>query len=110
MKHVDVIKKLQRIRKIYLNTTGDYTAVEVIDRAISVLEKQEQDRKTAEAAEIGEEVLAEEAAEEIAEVEESTLEEGNVEEIVEAVLEAEKNEEAAEVVLETEEQKEESIA
>ncbi|MBR2851205.1 MAG: hypothetical protein IKB91_02295 [Anaerotignum sp.] len=75
----------------------------------NILQK-EQDRKTAEAAEIGEEVLAEEAAEEISEVEESTLEEGNVEEIVEAVLEAEKNEEDAEAVLETEEQKEESIA
>ena len=46
-----------------------------------ILQK-EQDRKAEEAAEIGEEVLAEE-------VEESTLEEGNVEELVEAALEAE---------------------
>ena len=76
-----------------------------------ILEK-EQERKTAEAVEIGEAVLAEEAAE----VEESTLEEGNVEELVEAVLEAEEIAEepvvlevveAAEEVLETEEQKEE---
>ena len=71
----------------------------------NILQK-EQDRKAAEAAEIGEEVLSEEAAEETNEVEESTLEEGNVEEIVEAVLEAE----TEETVLETEEQKEENIA
>ena len=54
----------------------------------NILQK-EQDRKAEEAAEIGEEVLATEVAEESVEVEESTLEEGNVEEIVEAVLEAE---------------------
>ena len=71
----------------------------------NILQK-EQDRKAEEAAEIGAEVLEEETAE----VEESTLEEGNVEEIVEAVLEAEEAEEAAEAVLETEEQKEENIA
>ena len=47
----------------------------------NILQK-EQDRKADEAAEIGEEVLAEE-------IEESTLEEGNVEELVEAALEAE---------------------
>ena len=58
----------------------------------NILQK-EQDRKEAEIVEIGEEVLAEE-------VEESTLEEGNVEELVEAVLEAEV---FAEVVAETEE-------
>ncbi|MBO5329092.1 hypothetical protein [Anaerotignum sp.] len=73
----------------------------------NILQK-EQDRKAEEAAEIGEEVLAEEM--EDVEVEESTMEEGNVEEIVEAVLEAEEAEEAAEAVLETEEQKEENIA
>ena len=73
----------------------------------NILQK-EQDRKAEEAAEIGEEVLAEET--EDVEVEESTMEEGNVEEIVEAVLEAEEAEEAAEAVLETEEQKEENIA
>ncbi|MBO5150461.1 MAG: hypothetical protein J6B66_09545 [Anaerotignum sp.] len=73
----------------------------------NILQK-EQDRKAEEAAEIGEEVLAEEM--ENVEVEESTMEEGNVEEIVEAVLEAEEAEEAAEAVLETEEQKEENIA
>ena len=73
----------------------------------NILQK-EQDRKAEEAAEIGEEVLAEEM--EDVEVEESTMEEGNVEEIVEAVLEAEEAEEAAEAVLETEEQKEETIA
>ena len=73
----------------------------------NILQK-EQDRKAEEVAEIGEEVLAEEM--EDVEVEESTMEEGNVEEIVEAVLEAEEAEEAAEAVLETEEQKEENIA
>ena len=73
----------------------------------NILQK-EQDRKAEEAAEIGEEVLAEEM--EDVEVEESTMEEGNVEEIVEAVLEAEEAEEAAEAVLETEGQKEETIA
>ena len=73
----------------------------------NILQK-EQERKAEEAAEIGEEVLAEEM--EDVEVEESTMEEGNVEEIVEAVLEAEEAEEAAEAVLETEEQKEENIA
>ena len=73
----------------------------------NILQK-EQDRKAEEAAEIGEEVLAEEM--EDVEVEESTMEEGNVDEIVEAVLEAEEAEEAAEAVLETEEQKEENIA
>ena len=73
----------------------------------NILQK-EQERKAEEAAEIGEEVLAEEM--EDVEVEESTMEEGNVEEIVEAVLEAEEAEEAAEAVLETEEQKEETIA
>ena len=78
----------------------------------NILQK-EQDRKTAEAEEIGAEVLAEE-------VEESTLEEGNVEELVEAVLaeetaenivevlEAEPVEEAAEEIVE--EVKEENIA
>jgi len=67
----------------------------------NILQK-EQDRKAAEAAEIGEAVLAEE-------VEESTLEEGNVEELVEAVMEAEEAEEIAEAVAEEvqEEQKEE---
>ena len=73
----------------------------------NILQK-EQERKAEEAAEIGEEVLAEEM--EDVEVEESTMEEGNVEEIVEAVLEAEEAEEAAEAVLETEGQKEETIA
>ena len=81
----------------------------------NILQK-EQDRKENEAAEIGAEVLAEEAAE----VEESILEEGNVEELVEAVLEAEETveditetEEIMEVVLEAEiaeEVKEENIA
>ena len=75
----------------------------------NILQK-EQDRKAEEAAEIGEEVLAEELAGD--DVEESTLEEGNVEEIVEAVLEAEAEEqkELEETVLEVEEQKEENIA
>ena len=73
----------------------------------NILQK-EQDRKAEVAAEIGEEVLAEEM--EDVEVEESTMEEGYVEEIVEAVLEAEEAEAAAEAVLETEEQKEENIA
>ena len=56
----------------------------------NILQK-EQDRKAEEAAEIGEEVLAEET--EDVEVEESTMEEGNVEEIVEAVLEEEQQKE-----------------
>lgn len=80
-----------------------------------ILQK-EQDRKAGEAAEIGEEVLAEEAAE----VEEATLEEGNVEEIVEAVLEAEEETaeesvvleavETAEEVLETETEEKEEVS
>ena len=73
-----------------------------------ILEK-EQNRKAAEAAETAE--AEEETAEVIAEVEEATLEEGNVEELVEAVLEAEEENvpvvlEVVEV-LETEEKKEE---
>ena len=73
----------------------------------AILQK-EQDRKAEEAAEIGEEVLAEE----FADVEESTLEEGNVEELVEAALDAEEEPvvleviETAEEVLETEEKEE----
>ena len=74
----------------------------------NILQK-EQDRKTAETVEIGEAVLAEE----MAEVEESVLEEGNVEELVEAVLEEESVEDITETegiveeVLETEEEREE---
>ena len=78
----------------------------------NILQK-EQDRKAAEAEEIGAEVLAEE-------VEESTLEEGNVEELVEAVLAEETAEEIVEVLEEEpveeaaeeiiEEVKEENIA
>lgn len=41
MNHEDVIKRLQRICKIYQNTIGDYTAVEAINIAISAVEKQE---------------------------------------------------------------------
>ena len=38
MKHVDVIERLKRIRKIYQNTIQDYTAVEALNKAISALE------------------------------------------------------------------------
>ena len=44
MKHVDVIERLQRIRQFYRDTIEDYTAVEVINMAISALKKQERDR------------------------------------------------------------------
>lgn len=41
MKNEDVIKRLQRIRKIYQNTIGDYTAVEAINKAIESVEFKE---------------------------------------------------------------------
>ena len=41
MNYVDVIERLKRIRKIYQNTIQDYTAVEVIDRAIESVEFKE---------------------------------------------------------------------
>lgn len=41
MKNVDVIERLQRIRKIYQNIIGDYTAVEAINKAIESVEFKE---------------------------------------------------------------------
>lgn len=41
MKHVDVIERLQKIRRLYQNTLGDYTAVEAINKAIESVEFKE---------------------------------------------------------------------
>lgn len=41
MKNVDVIERLQRVRRLYQNTIGDYTMVEAINRAIESVEFKE---------------------------------------------------------------------
>ncbi len=41
MKHVDVIERLQRIRRIYQNVIGDYITVEAINKAIESVEFRE---------------------------------------------------------------------
>lgn len=41
MKNEDVIKRLQRLRKIHLNIIGDYTTVEAINKAIESVEFKE---------------------------------------------------------------------
>ena len=41
MKNVDVIERLQRVRRIYQNVIGDYTMVEAINRAIESVEFKE---------------------------------------------------------------------
>ena len=38
MKNVDVIERLQRVRRIYQNVIGDYTMVEAINIAIESVE------------------------------------------------------------------------
>ena len=41
MKHVDVIERLQRIRRIYQNVISDYATVEAINKAIESVEFKE---------------------------------------------------------------------